>query len=413
MEALVSKRFTYPQRNRIHVLGILVLLASTPFFVAAQTWGTNSSYTGNGQSSTWSIWGNGTTWGSYSTQTGGNGSVSTWSTNGSGVGAWTYTLNGQTVTGTFAAPSTYNYGSAGAGYSGTINASGVTWQGSAGASNWGGSTGIGGTTGYSSGPGYSLGGSAGVGSGASSWTGSIGGGSGGYSLLGSSNGWNTNAAWTSPGWAGSWNTWGSNAATVPTASAPQAAGVPAGAATGGQCTPNGTNSCRGNSVIDSCGNTIQVCTPSQICRNGRCIDTSCVPNGVNYCSGNNVVDSCGNIVETCRPGLFCSGGQCIARPSQRFFSAPTASLKAVPTLIARNDVTNVSWSAANVARCTVTGSNGDGPWTCVAARCDATTTKASSPITGETTYTLSCTGLDDSTLTKSATVKLVPVFKEI
>jgi hypothetical protein len=36
----------------------------------------------------------------------------------------------------------------------------------------------------------------------------------------------------------------------------------------------------------------------------------------------------------------------------------------------------------------------------------------SKPITGETTYTLSCLGLDGTTLTKTATVKIIPTFQE-
>jgi hypothetical protein len=34
------------------------------------------------------------------------------------------------------------------------------------------------------------------------------------------------------------------------------------------------------------------------------------------------------------------------------------------------------------------------------------------PITGETTYTLSCTTHNGSTLTKSATIRIIPTFQE-
>jgi len=37
----------------------------------------------------------------------------------------------------------------------------------------------------------------------------------------------------------------------------------------------------------------------------------------------------------------------------------------------------------------------------------------SKPITGETTYTLSCLTQNGTTLTKSATVKIIPTFQEI
>jgi hypothetical protein len=35
------------------------------------------------------------------------------------------------------------------------------------------------------------------------------------------------------------------------------------------------------------------------------------------------------------------------------------------------------------------------------------------PITGETIYTLSCIALDGATLTKSATVRIIPTFQEL
>jgi hypothetical protein len=37
----------------------------------------------------------------------------------------------------------------------------------------------------------------------------------------------------------------------------------------------------------------------------------------------------------------------------------------------------------------------------------------SKPITSETTYTRSCLALDGSTLTKSATVRILPTFQDL
>jgi hypothetical protein len=37
----------------------------------------------------------------------------------------------------------------------------------------------------------------------------------------------------------------------------------------------------------------------------------------------------------------------------------------------------------------------------------------SKPITGQTTYTLSCIDAGGATLTKSATVRIIPTFQEI
>ena len=37
----------------------------------------------------------------------------------------------------------------------------------------------------------------------------------------------------------------------------------------------------------------------------------------------------------------------------------------------------------------------------------------SKPITAQTTYTLSCVALDGTTLTKPATVRIIPTFQEL
>ena len=37
----------------------------------------------------------------------------------------------------------------------------------------------------------------------------------------------------------------------------------------------------------------------------------------------------------------------------------------------------------------------------------------SKPITAQTTYTLSCLALDGATITKAATVKIIPTFQEL
>jgi hypothetical protein len=61
-----------------------------------------------------------------------------------------------------------------------------------------------------------------------------------------------------------------------------------------------------------------------------------------------------------------------------------------------------------VKSCTVSAQNGDA-WSALQS---AIGRNISKPITGETTYTLSCVTLDGSTLRKSATVRIIPTFQE-
>ncbi len=70
------------------------------------------------------------------------------------------------------------------------------------------------------------------------------------------------------------------------------------------------------------------------------------------------------------------------------------------------NTTKVNWSAQNVQSCAVTGQNGDA-WNGLLSALGGNISK---PITGETRYTLSCIDLDGSTLTKSASVRILPTF---
>jgi hypothetical protein len=121
-----------------------------------------------------------------------------------------------------------------------------------------------------------------------------------------------------------------------------------------------------------------------------------------YCSGSDlyIKESCrgaGQLIQTCAFG--CSGAACLAPPP------PSGNIRAIPQLVRSGDVTNVSWSAANVSSCTVSGTDSDS-WS------GASGSQVSSKITGQTIFTLTCTGLDGSTLTQSATVNIIPIFQE-
>ena len=85
--------------------------------------------------------------------------------------------------------------------------------------------------------------------------------------------------------------------------------------------------------------------------------------------------------------------------------APTGSLSARPLLVRAGSTSNITWSANFVNSCTVTGTNGD-RWTTM------TGNETSGPITQQTIYTLSCEGVDGSTLTQRVIVNIIPIFQE-
>ena len=85
--------------------------------------------------------------------------------------------------------------------------------------------------------------------------------------------------------------------------------------------------------------------------------------------------------------------------------APTGALSARPLLVRGGSTSNITWSADFVNSCTVTGTNGD-RWE------TRTGNETSGPITQQTIYTLSCEGVDGSTLTQRVTVNIIPIFQE-
>jgi hypothetical protein len=94
-------------------------------------------------------------------------------------------------------------------------------------------------------------------------------------------------------------------------------------------------------------------------------------------------------------------------------------LQVKPSLLRSGDTTQVYWQVANVSRCTVVGSNGDGVlgsgtgiWN---IKFSGAAGKTSSPITEKTDYTLSCTpllGAQSQPIGETVTVNVVPVFQE-
>ena len=224
--------------------------------------------------------------------------------------------------------------------------------------------------------------------------------------------------------------------------------------------PGCQNECSGGNVVNSCtGATVQVCAdqcsagscscPSgKLLYQGQCLDacpSGLIPfNGTCLAScplgyeqqGNSCVftacpagyaqNQSGQCVQACTPRYYCSqsslyytdsscnstlsqactygcsGGACNATP------APGVQWQVVPTLVKSGSTTNVSWSASDVQSCTVTGSNGD-TWY------GTNGSQISSPLTAQTTFTLTCqalAGANPSTITRSTVVSLVPIFNE-
>ncbi len=169
--------------------------------------------------------------------------------------------------------------------------------------------------------------------------------------------------------------------------------------TGGTCVlsecPLGFVLQNGACVFNAC--------PSGYERQGnQCVSTASACTAVNYCVGNTLwhrnAQCATNPVQTCVSG--CASGACIATP------APSVvTWRVYPSLIQPNETANVEWEVINVRSCEVHGNNNDS-WTGVSG------VKVSSPLTAQTIFTLNCTGLDNSTVTRTATVNITPIFNE-
>ena len=140
------------------------------------------------------------------------------------------------------------------------------------------------------------------------------------------------------------------------------------------------------------------------------VNQSCTP--AYTCSGNTIqyTDSSCNVtnVTSCVSPAFCSTGSSIC-----LYPAITVgtggSLALSPDIVKSGASTKVSWNVSNAQSCTVTGTNGDS-WTGLSSPSGGET---SSPIKGQTTYTLSCIGYSPNpNLSQSETVGITPLFQE-
>lgn len=159
------------------------------------------------------------------------------------------------------------------------------------------------------------------------------------------------------------------------------------------------------------------------------IPPGCTQGTVYTCSGQNIVQTvtdsfCQQTVTnpyaTCVFPAFCSAGSStcfIPLPTPTPTPGLTGNLQILPTIVSSGDTVKIYWNIDNVTSCTVTG-NGDS-WTgasSVLAPCmhDGNAC-VSSPIVGQTTYTLSCAayaGATPPTFNETKTVNIAPIFEE-
>lgn len=154
--------------------------------------------------------------------------------------------------------------------------------------------------------------------------------------------------------------------------------------------------------------TMQQCPSGTQWVNGQCVSVSQCQLPTSCADETHVLNQCTGQATDCAltygAGWYCSGGAC-RRPAP-----PVASISAVPSLVPPNRTTNVAWSSSNTASCFVSGTNGDGnsddPWI------GKNGSQVSSTITAQTSYTLTCIGLDGSTIKRTITVNIIPNWNE-
>ncbi len=174
---------------------------------------------------------------------------------------------------------------------------------------------------------------------------------------------------------------------------------------GAQCVFTGCPVGYSQSAGPSC--TFVGCPSGYTQQGNMCVQNACINGPICGGDGNLYLQrsNCSTTFSQ-RCAYGCSGGACYTPP-------PSSDITAVPVIVKKGETSKISFSARSVQSCSVAGTNGDGQgWSCAGTACDATTTEQSSPIEAQTTYVLSCTGLDNSQLGASAVVNVVPNFCE-
>lgn len=130
------------------------------------------------------------------------------------------------------------------------------------------------------------------------------------------------------------------------------------------------------------------------------------------CQGNYSVYQAANCAisqsQLCAYG--CSAGACVV-------PAPSiVTWNVRPILVQSGTAVRVTWAAENVQSCTVRGTNGDGSGSNATGLWDDSSgDKTTTPITAQTVYTILCQGFagsSPSSVSRSTTVNIVPIFNE-
>lgn len=180
----------------------------------------------------------------------------------------------------------------------------------------------------------------------------------------------------------------------------------------------------GGLAVSACGDACPhtTCTRTNACGNSNtgeyitCLDSCSVSAPADPSGTCQVTTPCGNASGyigcngTCNVTSMSScnsNGVTIVTQNNNNFNAADidANIVVTPQLVKPGETTNVQWISTETSSCTVTAANGDS-WTGLFGE------QTSGAITGETTYVLTCTAFDDSTVTDSATVRIVPAWQE-
>ena len=116
-------------------------------------------------------------------------------------------------------------------------------------------------------------------------------------------------------------------------------------------------------------------------------------------------------IATCEALSFCSAGSssCLMPPITFVQSGNySGHLQLKPQLVRKGASTKLFWNVDNVESCTVTS-----PHDLFTGATSGPSGQQSAPVNQRTVFTLSCTGLDGTTIHETATAGVVPVFQEI
>jgi len=174
-----------------------------------------------------------------------------------------------------------------------------------------------------------------------------------------------------------------------------------------QCVVNASGEYTSSNCNNACDQSPPQCPVGEVRQGGVCVCKA----------GLHRNPSTGQCVAECSPGTRCINNQwCTVTAICGVLSCsgtcqvggtPSLSISVAPAILRIDDMTRVSWSSTNLLSCTVTGGNGDGPWS---GRSGA---QNSSPITERTVYTATCIQQDGTVYPpQSATVNLTPTFIE-